>query len=137
MSLTRAAVIIAVRNAGDLPELQAALDGAKAMQKWAKARDFESVVTITDEKTPVTASKIKKSGREDRGRGRLRKSQVVRLHESRNTASAEFSAIPAPRRSHVQSRSGASVPGARGECHSGSPSSRSLPSAREAPASGQ
>src|SRR3954468_6139377 len=60
MSLTRAAVIIAVRNAGDLPELQAALDGAKAMQKWAKAH-FESVVTITDEKKPVTASQIKKA----------------------------------------------------------------------------
>lgn len=61
MAITRAAIIIAVHNAADLPELQAALEGAKAMQKWAKGQKFGSVATITDEKRPVTAERIKKA----------------------------------------------------------------------------
>jgi hypothetical protein len=59
--VNRAAVIIAVSNAGNLPELRAALDGAKAMAKWAKAQGFSPVNSITDEKKPVTADRIKKA----------------------------------------------------------------------------
>ena len=58
--MNRAAVIIAVKNAGSLPELQAAAEGAKKMAKWAKAQKFDPVVTITDARSPVTAAKIKK-----------------------------------------------------------------------------
>ncbi len=57
--MNRAAVIIAVQSAGNLPELKAALDGAKAMAKWAKAQGFKPVRLITDEKRPVTAKKIR------------------------------------------------------------------------------
>lgn len=57
--MNRAAVIIGVRSAGDLPELKAALDGVQAVGAWAKAQGFKPVVKITDEKRPVSAKKIK------------------------------------------------------------------------------
>lgn len=57
--MNRAAVIIAVKKAGTLPELKAAIDGAKTIATWADRQGFDPVVTITDEQNPVTAKQIK------------------------------------------------------------------------------
>lgn len=62
--MNRAAVIIAVKKAGPLTELQAAHSGAKLMKEWAEAHGFDPVISITDETAPVTADLIKKAIKE-------------------------------------------------------------------------
>ena len=57
--MNRAAVVIAVKKAGTLPELKAAIEGARRFEAWAKQERFDTVVTITDEHDPVTAGQIK------------------------------------------------------------------------------
>lgn len=49
--MKRAAVLIGVRKAGDLPELQAVWDGVKGMEAWALSQGIpkELIKTITDE----------------------------------------------------------------------------------------
>lgn len=60
--MNRAAVIIAVRKAGDLTVLQAAHDGAKQMSDWMNAHGFSKVHMITDEDgAPVKAWRIKEA----------------------------------------------------------------------------
>ena len=59
--MNRAAIIIAVKKAGILPELQAVFDGARRMRNWASDHGFlpQSVTCLTDETEPVTAKMIK------------------------------------------------------------------------------
>ncbi len=57
--MNRAAVVVAVKKAGTLPELKAALDGARRFEAWARQEKFETVVTITDENEPVSAKAIR------------------------------------------------------------------------------
>lgn len=57
--MNRAAVIIAVKKAGALPELQAAIAGAQRFETWARRENFDPVVLISDEQGPVTAKAIK------------------------------------------------------------------------------
>jgi hypothetical protein len=57
--VSRAAVVIAVKKAGTLPELKAAIDGATRFAAWARQANLDPVVSITDEEKPVTAKAIK------------------------------------------------------------------------------
>lgn len=59
--MNRAAVIIAVKKAGLLTELQAAHSGARLMKEWAETHGFGPVISITDEAGPVTADQIKRA----------------------------------------------------------------------------
>ncbi|AHF94144.1 hypothetical protein OPIT5_06405 [Opitutaceae bacterium TAV5] len=61
--MNRAAVIIGVKKAGQLPELKAALAGVQKVEAWASCHGFgeDDVITLTDEKNPVTAGDIKKA----------------------------------------------------------------------------
>jgi hypothetical protein len=59
--MNRAAVIIAVGQAGSLPKLHAALDGAAKMKAWADANGVDPVIVFTDERGPVEAKPIKKA----------------------------------------------------------------------------
>lgn len=52
-------MIIAVKKAGTLPELKAAIEGARQFTAWANQEKFDTVVTITDEHQPVTVGQIK------------------------------------------------------------------------------
>lgn len=47
--MERAAVLIGVSRAGDLPVLQAVTRGVRAMEKWADEQGFAAVTVLTDE----------------------------------------------------------------------------------------
>src|SRR3954451_14876362 len=47
--MRRAAVLIGVRESGDLPPLSAVLPGIRDVENWANAQRFETVRTLTDE----------------------------------------------------------------------------------------
>ena len=57
--MKRAAVLIGVDKAGDLPKLKDAARGARLMETWAKAQGMDPVHVITDEQAPVSASDIR------------------------------------------------------------------------------
>jgi hypothetical protein len=57
--MKRAAVIIGVRQAGDLPELRDAIGGARQMETWAISQQMD-VFTFTDEQGPLEVDVIKK-----------------------------------------------------------------------------
>jgi hypothetical protein len=48
--MRRAAVLIGVRESGDLPPLSAVLPGIRDVENWAYAQRFETVRTLTDER---------------------------------------------------------------------------------------
>jgi len=61
--MERAAVLIGVKKAQSLPELEAAWDGVHHMEGWARSQGIpdDRVVVITDETEPVDIGRIKKA----------------------------------------------------------------------------
>lgn len=55
---TRAAVVIGVDRAGDLPILQAAASGAEKVGQWLRGEGFHPVVELVDRQQPVTVSQV-------------------------------------------------------------------------------
>ncbi len=54
---TRAAVVIGVNKAGDLPVLRAAISGARDVAKWLQTEGFE-VKLLIDDRGPVRARDV-------------------------------------------------------------------------------
>jgi hypothetical protein len=63
IALSRAAVLIGVDRAGDLPVLRDAARGARRMENWAQAQGIDHVEVFTDETGPVDVAEIKRAVR--------------------------------------------------------------------------
>lgn len=56
--MKRAAVCIGVNRAGNMTQLQAAVEGAKQFEAWAKTQGFTTRLLIDEQSSPVTLSHI-------------------------------------------------------------------------------